>query len=725
MAQGRTAPDASRDDSGSLLIEGRTCWRREHADRATLLVDGESYFEAVAAAIERARHQVLMLGWDFHSRLRLRRTGSPGGPPDELAALLDAVVGRHERLNVHILGWDFAMIYALEREALPLYRLGLRTRRRVHFRLDDRHPSGASHHQKVVVVDDAIAFVGGFDLTSCRWDTREHRADDSRRSDPGFSAYDPFHDAQLVVDGDAARALGELARERWRRAVGERLAAPPGDGDPWPTSLEPDLREVRVGIARTEPSYADREEVREIEALYLEAIRSARRSIYIENQYLTAARVGEALAERLREADGPEVVIVVPQVCSGWLEESTMGVLRARLLHRLRDADSSGRLRVFYPVVAGLGDRAITVHAKVMVIDDRLLRVGSANLSNRSMGLDTECDLAVEAESEETRAAIERLRNDLLAEHLGVASDRVAEAIAGNGSLIDGVEALRRGSRTLEPVLAELPDWVEEIVPESAIFDPERPIDLEKLLASFLPEEVPEEQRPLLWRIGASALVIAGLAAAWRWSPLSEWINPENLASLASWLRGDPAGPLVAAAAIALASCLMIPVMVMIVAAALVFDWLVAFPTALAGCVVGTAAGYGIGRLLWRDAVRRLGGKRLNRLSRAMARRGVTSVALVRLVPLAPFTVANLVAGASHIRLRDCLLGTLLGMAPGILAISVFASSAEQAIRDPGWTTLLSVLVLAALLWWGSRRLRRYLEGRAVPESHEAGRRGA
>jgi phospholipase D1/2 len=256
---------------------------------------------------------------------------------------------------------------------------------------------------------------------------------------------------------------------------------------------------------------------------------------------------------------------------------------------------------------------------------------------------------------------------------------------------------------------------VEEFVPETAVFDPERPVDVEQMLASFVPDVVSEEHRPLFWRIGSSLLVLAGLAVVWRWTPISGWLAPERLVPLTDWLQQHPAGPFAAAAAFAIGSCVMVPVVAMIVTAGLVFGWLTGFAVALAGAVAGTAAGYAIGRLLWRDAIRRLGGRRLNRLSRALAKRGVTAVALVRLVPVAPFTVVNLVAGASQISLRDCLLGTLLGMAPGTLAITVFASSAKRAIREPGWSTVLSVVVLAGLLWWGFRRLRRHLEGRESP----------
>src|SRR5690606_28780683 len=116
---------------------------------------------------------------------------------------------------------------------------------------------GSSHHQKIVVVDDAIAFVGGLDMTTCRWDTSEHASSNPLRRDLSGKPYSPFHDVQAVVDGDAARALGELVRERWRRAT-DREPVPPcvGETDLWPSMVEPDITEVSVGIARTEPAYA-------------------------------------------------------------------------------------------------------------------------------------------------------------------------------------------------------------------------------------------------------------------------------------------------------------------------------------------------------------------------------------------------------------------------------------------------------------------------------------
>ena len=116
-----------------------------------------------------------------------------------------------------------------------------------------------------------------------------------------------------AVDGAAARALGEQARERWQTATGQSLEPVDAKHAAWPSKLEPALRNVDVGIARTLPELDDRGEVREVEALNLAAIAAARHTIYLENQYLAARRIVDALAARLGENDGPEIVIVLPR----------------------------------------------------------------------------------------------------------------------------------------------------------------------------------------------------------------------------------------------------------------------------------------------------------------------------------------------------------------------------------------------------------------------------
>jgi phospholipase D1/2 len=389
----KPASPAQERATQPIVNPARNCWSVEPADRLGVIIDAADYFAAFAEACRSARHRILIVGWDFDRRERLYRDDEGrAGLPDRIGEFLVTLLERRRSLHVYLLSWDFNMIYAAERELLPALRLRMQTPRRFHFRLDGNHPSGASHHQKIVVIDDRVAFVGGIDLSRWRWDTSEHLPDDPRRRDPEGSPYPPFHDLMMVVEGRAAKRLGELACERWRRARGRRLKPVTGtSGSTWPQSVEQVLKKVDLAIARTEPAYRGRSAAHEVKQLHLDAIAAARCFIYIENQYFTARVLCDALIERLEAQDGPEVVLVLPKRTGGWLEQATMDILRAREIERLRKADRSHRLRVYYPHQPGLGNACISVHAKLLIVDDRFMKIGSANASNRSMGLDTGC----------------------------------------------------------------------------------------------------------------------------------------------------------------------------------------------------------------------------------------------------------------------------------------------------------------------------------------------
>ncbi|HVH06720.1 MAG TPA: phospholipase D-like domain-containing protein, partial [Myxococcota bacterium] len=493
----------------SLLRASDTCWRVARARRAAFLVDGEVFFTALAAALERARHQVILLGWDFHGRVRLRRDARRRALPDDFLGLLEALLERRPGLEIYVLGWSYGIVRAIARELAPRLHLGLHQHPRLHFRLDADHPLLASHHQKIVAIDDATAFSGGFDVTTSRWDTRAHLPDDRRRVAPGGHRYGPFHDVQMAVDGDAAAALAELARERWQRATGVRLAPPPpSQHDAWPVELVPSARQVEVGISRTEPGRG-RAPIREIEALFVATIAAAERTIYAESQYLTSDRIVEALAARLAERSGPEIVVVNPQRSPAWLEEISMGVLRAHAVHRLRRADRHGRLGIFYP---RLPSGCLNVHSKVTVVDDRLARVGSANLANRSLALDTECDLSIESQGRaDVARAITALRDDLVAEHLGTTEARVREAVRERGSLLAAIAALRGGKRSLEPLRVPEPGLATALVEWTGIADPGRPSAVAERLASRPRRQRRGWVRHAL-RFAAAAAAAAGLA---------------------------------------------------------------------------------------------------------------------------------------------------------------------------------------------------------------------
>ncbi|NRO98484.1 hypothetical protein GWC77_21405 [Paraburkholderia sp. NMBU_R16] len=711
-----TAPQCARH---GLLEAGRNCTTIRRADRFAVLIDGEAYFSVLREALTRARHTIFIVGWDINSRIRLVPDGANDGFPEPLAEFLQALGARRRHLRIYILAWDFAMIYAFEREWLPVYQTSWRSHHALSFRLDGTHPRGASHHQKYVVIDDRLAFVGGMDLTRSRWDTPAHAVDDPRRRDPNGKTYGPFHDVQTMFDGDAARAIGELARQRWLRACGRSIpvqAEPvPGEApDPWPPDATVELRDVMLGISLTEPPHLGRQPLQHVRNLTADLIAAAREHIYIENQYFTAAVVRESLASRLAEPDGPDVAVVVPRMQSGWLQEATMGVLRARLHRALVETDIHGRYRMYCPHIEGLGSRCLNVHSKVTIVDDRAITIGSANLNNRSMVLDTECNIAIDANGDpKVRAAIARWRNRLLGEHLDVPEAECQKALGRTGRLHDAIASLARDDgRTLQPFTPVITSDLDAVVPISAWLDPEQPIEPEALVHEFVPEEHGRSLTARLLLLGTLVLAIVVLTVLWRFTPLGRDIN---LASIVHWGRrigALPLAPLIVLGGYVVAAVLSVPITVLIAATGLAFGAWPGLGYALGGTLLAAAATYGIGVALGRDAVRRLAGARANRLSERIGRRGIVTMMVLRLLPIAPFTVVNLVAGASHISLRDYLLGTMLGMLPGTVLTVTFAHQLLATIRHPGGGAWATLVAIGAALVGASVLLQRWLNPR-------------
>jgi phospholipase D1/2 len=303
-----------------VLRPGENCWRVATAARTAVLIDADAYFAAFRHAVSRARRSIFILGWDIDSRVEL----APGTtePPLTLLPFLNDTLARQPELRVFALAWDFSVLFTLEREPLPTYRFAWNAHPRLSFQLDDAHPFGASHHQKIVVVDDALAFAGGLDLTIRRWDTPAHHADDPARVDPTRRPYPPAHDIQMMVDGEAAAGAGRararaLARRHGQTPAGR--AAARRACDLWPEATAPDVRDAPIGIARTMPAFRDAPAVRSVATCALQSIASARRFIYIENQYLTSAAIGAALARRLASPTGPRWSSCCPaRSTAGW-----------------------------------------------------------------------------------------------------------------------------------------------------------------------------------------------------------------------------------------------------------------------------------------------------------------------------------------------------------------------------------------------------------------------
>jgi phosphatidylserine/phosphatidylglycerophosphate/cardiolipin synthase-like enzyme len=240
-----------------MTSHSKDVWRTERATRMSVIVDANDYFRHARAAMLKARRRIMLVGWDFDARIRLVEGEREPGEPEKIGEFIYWLVERAPELEVYLLRWDVGALKAVGRGSTALTVLKWVMHKRIHAKLDGKHPTGASHHQKIVAIDDCFAFCGGIDVTAARWDTRAHRDDDPRRLLPSGKPYKPWHDATSAVQGPVAAALGDLARERWRRAGGGELAAIPGIDDCWPDELVADFEDVDVGIARTVPEMAD------------------------------------------------------------------------------------------------------------------------------------------------------------------------------------------------------------------------------------------------------------------------------------------------------------------------------------------------------------------------------------------------------------------------------------------------------------------------------------
>jgi phospholipase D1/2 len=695
--------------SSSTLIPGDTVWRRCEAQRVAVLDDAAAYFAALREALLQAQDLVYIIGWDIHSETRL--VGESGraddGLPEQLGPFLRALVQRRPTLRINILVWDFVSFYASEREWNSAAKFTAETDGRVRFHLDSTLPFGSAQHQKIVCVDGSLAFVGGLDLTIRRWDTSDHRADHASRCDPQGKPYLPFHDVQCVVDGDAAAWLFDLVESRWRAAGQQIDDRRPLKSLRWPANVPVEAEHMPVGIARTEVVCPAGSTLREVERSLIAAIRSATSFVYIENQFTSAIKIARELAEQMLRVPSLRVLIVTPKLHSSWLESQAMQNGRGAFIDCFSSAGVADRIRFVYPV-SGNGDTeaAVMVHSKLMIIDDRILRIGSANLNNRSMGADSECDLIFEAASDEHRNFIASVRRRLIAHFCGLDEQTVAQNDDRLFALLDDV-AREGGTKALREVESSvLTSALATMV--QPVADPERPLHLERAASRMWSTKT---------IIGMVSIAVAlfGLAMAWSYTSLSDFADAGRMSTLLSAYSQSVWGPPFAIAAFVVGGLVVFPVLVLIAATAAALGPWLGFVTALTGVSLSAFVLFAIGRALGRERLQRLLGRRTARIQERVVGKGILAVVVIRMIPIAPFSVVNVVAGASTLPLRDFLVGTLLGMTPGILAMAVLGAQIADLARNASWTNIL-LLVLAFLGWLaicaGAQFVATWLAGR-------------
>ena len=476
-----------------ILVPGETCGARCQADDSGLLIDAQDFYQAIYRVAPLAKRYLAFCGWQFDSDVPLLHGDRAANTelPVNFLPFLKELLDRNRELDVYVLAWDFNPIYLFEREWFQEWRFTWNVSNRMHFVLDRTHPIGASHHQKLVLVDGNLAYLGGMDICDHRWDDREHRAANEDRVTTDGRSYGPYHDVQAYVTGPAAQRLVKLFQQRWRLATGDPLELPAVDVR-HETAATLRVGPASVGISETRGAMADVPVpgCDHVAAKYERAIASAKRLIYIENQYFTADRIFAALMARLRPpATKPlDVVFVLPRKPSAFKEMMALGIRQCKLLQALeKTAERSGhRLGVYYSSPTDRIEDATYIHSKILVVDDTFLSVGSANTTNRSLGIDSELDVAWEGEGVEER--IREVRLSLLREHAG--SDDVDPRTDG------AVQELNRVCDSADTKLYRLPydDYgpLGGILPDTEIpdfaIDPESPLVVEALQSLELEE---------------------------------------------------------------------------------------------------------------------------------------------------------------------------------------------------------------------------------------------
>lgn len=469
-------------------------WCEQPVEAAGLLIDADNYFRAFYEAAKGAKRSILLSGWQFDSDVALLRGADAEAEelPVTLKKFLNALCERTPGLKINILAWDFHMVFALEREWMQNLVFEWSTHENLNFKFDSSHIDKGCHHQKFVVIDGTLSFLGGLDLCDHRWDTRAHVDEQPLRVSRG-EPHKPFHDVQTYFTGrEAARSLEELFTCRWEVAGGEPLELP-RDVPPRSGKYEPRgavcLPTKNVALSRTDPrgspttpKGAEPKACHEVVDLYVQAIGCAEESIYVETQYFSSEAIAKAMVDRLQEKgrSALEVVLVLNMRAETLKEQIAVGLAQAKVLGDIRKAaeGTAHQLGIYYTVPAAPEgvepERATYIHSKVMIVDDRFLNVGSANLTNRSCSVDTELNATFECENKEDElsSCISQIRLNLLAEHLG-APERPVSFAEGRVASLQLHATKLNGRLRLHPSPTERERAVIDVInPQALPFDP-------------------------------------------------------------------------------------------------------------------------------------------------------------------------------------------------------------------------------------------------------------
>lgn len=714
------------DSSDSIFKQGENCWVSNTATYATPLIDCANYYKALHSSIVKAKHSIFIVGWDIDSRIRLIRGEDEkrSEAPSVVSDLLAWKAEQNPDLKVYLLRWDSSLAFFAQREMWAKEVWDEKTPDNVETVLDDSIPMGGSQHQKIIIIDDEVVFSGGMDVSTNRWDTRDHPVISAERDGPD-GEYGPLHDVQAVYSGPLVKEFGELVRWRWLRVaesqpIDIREDAKTGldDGLPaaWPDGFEPWFENVTCALSRTIPFMDDAEPVQEVRHMLLDLIDQAERVIYIENQFTSRQEIAEALNRRMKVCPDLHVIIVSSYEPKGRFECEAFWASRIEFKKVLCNGIDEERVIMTYSSITDEQGRTAykRIHSKVTAIDDKYLVIGSSNLSNRSMTLDTEIDTVYFGNNEHNQRQIEKVRDDLLAEHTGRDLPTTAKLMQE----ANPARAMIEGQLAHGYILTQVNDEIFTDQPADNLYrsfsDPEEPlIAMPTLDGTAMPVKNPRRRTIM---IGLGVLFIAILGGLMYWASQSiEWLSSDSINAFLEESRGTYFALPTVLLVYLVGGLLFFPVTVLSIAVAAVFGPVWGSIYGILGALLSSASMFGVGKVLGNAGLKKIGGPKVDAVDQKLKQSGVVGVAAIRMLPIAPFSLVNLVAGISSIGLFQFLAGTFLGMFPPMIAKGLVGDSLTHIFRNPSPETI-SYLVGGVILWglmiWGSQKFARWYQER-------------
>jgi phospholipase D1/2 len=668
--------------------------RKAGGTDVSLLAGSEEYFSVLSRGINEAERRILIVGWSLDDRVRLRRDDESPSVGELLVARARANPGLRIQLRI----WQAPAVFAADQYISDWFRDAAEALPNLDLVAVPAASDFAARHEKYVIIDDSLAWLGGMDISHNRWDTTEHRANNPSRVNPDGEPYVPYHDTQLMFRGPGVRDLFVLA-------VGDGLleddwnppATPAAPGGSW------DLRdqELYFSVTRAHPA-RDSATKREIIHLYRDLITAAEDRIYIENQYFSSDEITRLLIRRLEEPEGPEVIVIVPRELPDTLGRVTMGTNTALHLSDLLAHDTHHRLGIFHLVSPDEAGVDVKVHSKTMIVDGVGITVGSANISRRSFSLDSEMNATVVGSRSGRESPITDLEDRLIAQHLGLSPEEWRGVVARHdgswlaairermqhwNGIVDGRDTIVEGSPERLP---------REILDRLDMREPPPQESVIQRIVRSNPWEIIARTK----RIWVTSLVGALAVGALLYLGQSNFDIQGVLRTIEEINTGRPLlGALLTIMSFWLAMGLFVTIVVPIVFFAALHGPALGIVYSTIGVFSGAALFYGVGLALhtapWPNQFRAV--RRAKRQLEGIKRYGLWAVAMSRMVPSGPFMVVNLVTGLLGFSPLHFLAGSAIGLLPGIVAFSLFGEVIRNVFTDPGLTStaLFGAFVLA------------------------------